>query len=85
MRSLTLTEASIASTSNIIPEGSIGAVAVDPEDGTLYVAHERSGEEGGVEVEVLAMKAGPGGTHDGEVSSVTPIYLPSVRRDRRLS
>ena len=68
MRSLTLTSAATACVADIVPGGRIGAVAVDPDDGTVYVAHEREDDEGGVRVEVLALKTGLGGRYDGDVS-----------------
>lgn len=68
MRSLTLTTIASASTADLVPGGSIGAVAIDPDDGTVYVAHEQVEEEGGVRVEVLAFKAGLGARYEGDVS-----------------
>lgn len=70
MRSLTLTTAATASISDVIPDGGIAAVAVDSDDGTVYVAHERVDPDGeqGVKVEIVALKSGPGGRYDGDVS-----------------
>lgn len=53
MRSLTLTRAQVIQAT--ASEGStVAATAVDAENGTLYIATERQGDEG-VEVEVVSL------------------------------
>lgn len=79
MRSLTLTRAQ----STLVAEnggGKIGALAVDPEKGVLYVATERKGDMG-VEVEVIALTPGPDGGYMREVSSRTEILRRQLVAD----
>lgn len=68
MRSLTLTRASIEATDSFVPDGIVGAVTVNPENGVIYAAIERNGEEGGVQIELLSLQPGQGGKHDIDVS-----------------
>lgn len=67
MRSLTLTRAEVASVTSQKDNVGSSNLAIDPENGTLYVATARKGDEGGVDIEIISLTPGGDGGYIREV------------------